>query len=380
MKRSVLALCLAASTLCAGQVRAAGRTHWVFEPSMKFDALCLAGVLADDPFYLRYYGKQHDELSARLTPEARAAFKNITAKYKAAGAIATASLALVMSASDAETLPELIAALEHPEAIKARFQATRFWDQGAWIPFEAARPDLITVLKWYQDIDFPAYWRADAEAPVRAAIESLRPQLETADVVPLIEQVLGRRLDTGDIQVVATRYCRPHGIRVTGDRFLTDPTYPKAVVLGIVGGTSVHEMMHPPFDPKDPRIVNAIAILRQDPFVQSRFVGHDPSFGYNTFEGYFDEDSVQALDQVINERVGFVFQGGDPAARWRRADNGLHVLAAAIYTLMKQEKFLESGEDYTTFLDRMVREGRLAPGKIEALYPKAEVAVATSPN
>lgn len=370
MKRTLLALSLSAAVL-GGQAQAAQSTRWSFTPSETFDALCLAGVMADDPFYVPYYQKQHDELGARLTPAARAAFKAITTRSKADGDIASAWLALTFSAAGAETLPQLISAAEHPEAMKAKLQAGRFWDADSWARFEALRPEILTMLRWYRDIDFAAYWRVDAEAPVKAALVEIAPQLEQTDVVPLVEQVLGRRLDTGEIHVVATRYCRPHGIRVTGDRFLTDPTYPKDRVLSIVGGTSVHEMLHPPFDPKDPRVLRAIEVARRDPFVQARFKDHNPSFGYNTIEGLFDEDSTQALDQIINERIGFAFKGGDAGERWRKADDGLHVMAAALYVLMKQEKFLESGQDYVTFLDRMVREGRLAPGKIEGLVPPA---------
>jgi hypothetical protein len=32
---------------------------------------------------------------------------------------------------------------------------------------------------------------------------------------------------------------------------------------------------------------------------------HDPSFGYNTTEGYIEEDSVQALEQIVSEKFGF---------------------------------------------------------------------------
>jgi hypothetical protein len=370
MKLAISSAVTAALLAACLPARAADHTRWRFEPSMKFDALCLAGVLADDPFYVPLYPKQYDELSARLTPEAREAFKRITERTKADGGIATAWLALVFSASDAETLPQMIQAAEHPARMKAALQKSRFWDDGGWARFEALQPDIVTALKWYRDIDFLAYWRADAEAPVKAAIAELTPQLDRADPVPLIEQVLGRKLDSGEIRIAGTRYCRPHGIRVTGDRFLTDPTYPKAIVLSIVGGTSVHEMLHPPYDPKDPRVINAMAVIAEDPFVQSRFNGHNPDFGYNSWAGYFDEDSTQALDQTINERIGFSFDGGDPARRWTMSDDGMHVLAAALHTLMVKEKFLDSGQDYTSFLDRMVKEGRLAPGKIEALVPE----------
>lgn len=365
MKNLILALWVAAA--CVHPAQAA--TRWTFIRSVNFDALCLAGVLADDPFYVPYYEKQHAELGRKLTPRARTAFKRITELSKADGDIATAWLALVFSASDAQTLPQLIAAAEHPAAIKRKLKASVYWDDKSWRRFERLRPDILAVLRWYRDIDFTAYWRADAEEPIKAALADLQPELQRADVIPLVERVLGRKLDTGEVRVVATRYCRPHGIRLLGNRFITDPTYPKDRVLAIVGATSVHELLHPPFDRQDPRILRAIAVARDDAFVQSRFHGHNPAFGYNTIEGLFDEDSTQALDQIINERIGFGFYGGDPAQRWVKSDDGLHVLAAAIYTLMKQEAFLDSGESYPDFLDRMVREGKLAPGRIEALVP-----------
>jgi hypothetical protein len=371
MNRFILAFCMTAALVSPAHTA----TRWSFTPSITVDALCLAGVLADDPFYVRYYEKQHEDLSRRLTPRARDAFKRITAQSKAEGDIATAWLTLLFSASDAKTLPQLIAAAERPADLEKKLRASAYWEDAAWERFERLRPDILVVLRWYRDIDFPAYWRADAEAPIEAAIADLQPELQKADVIPLVERVLGRKLDSNEIQVVTARYCRPHGIRILGNRFITDPTYPKDRMLAVVGGTSVHELLHPPFDPKDPRILRAIAVARDDPFVQSRFKGHNPAFGYNTIEGLFDEDSTQALDQVINEKIGFAFHGGDPAQRWAKSDEGLHVLAAAIYTLMKQEAFLESGQDYSSFIDRMVREGKLAPGKVEALVPEPVRAV-----
>ena len=89
MKRTLFALSLSAAVL-GGQAQAAQSTRWSFTPSETFDALCLAGVMADDPFYVPYYQKQHDELGTRLTAAARAAFKAITTRSKADGDIASA--------------------------------------------------------------------------------------------------------------------------------------------------------------------------------------------------------------------------------------------------------------------------------------------------
>lgn len=361
MKLTVFAI---AAFLATSPAVAAENTHWRFETSMKFDALCLTGVMGDDPYYVRHYQAQHDALAARLTPQAREAYRRIVVRTKADKDIATAWLALVFSATDAQTLPQMIAATEHPDAMKRKLQASRYWQDASWERFEALRPDILTILKWLRDIDFPAYWQTDAEPGLKDVIAEVQPQFESANVVPWVEQVLGRKLDSDEITVVAARYCRPHGIRITGARFLIDPTLVKIVGIGVVGGTSVHEMLHPPFDSADSRIQHAIAAVRNDPFIRVHYDGHNPAFGYNTFEGYFNEDSTQALDQVINEQLGF--RKATPVERWKNADDGMHVLAWALYTLMKQEDFLASG-DYPTFLDRMVREGKLASGKIEGL-------------
>ncbi|NEX94287.1 hypothetical protein [Caulobacter sp. 17J65-9] len=355
---------IAAALLIATPTTA--QTRWRLEPSLKYDALCLTGVLADDPFYVTHYEKERAELDGRLTPQAHAAFKRVHEAFKADGALAGPWLALAYSASDAETLDEMIAATEKPAAMRAAFARTTYWDDGAWQRFERLRPDLLIMLRWYRDSGFETYWAQRAGGPSQARARELAPKLAAADVVPTIERAIGRKLESDEITVYATRFCRPHGIRITGTRFLTDVMYGDDRVMAIIGATAIHEMMHPPFDPKDPRVKALIELLRQDPFVFGRWQAHDPKYGYNSFEGYVDENMVKALDQLIGEQVGIVYFT-DADQRWAQADDGMHVLAGAIYQLMKRENFLAGDEDATAFLDRMAREGKLAPGRIEPL-------------
>lgn len=54
-------------------------------------------------------------------------------------------------------------------------------------------------------------------------------------------------------------------------------------------------------------------------------------------------------------------------------------MTAAVYERMKAEAFLDGDEDATEFLQHMVRENKLAPGRIEELVPQA-VRRATSPT
>lgn len=56
------------------------------------------------------------------------------------------------------------------------------------------------------------------------------------------------------------RFSKPHGIRITGPRYITAYDYPLAIILR----NAVHEPMHPPFDPKNPMLWTALAPLHGD--------------------------------------------------------------------------------------------------------------------
>lgn len=59
--------------------------------------------------------------------------------------------------------------------------------------------------------------------------------------------------------------------------------------------------------------------------------------------------------------------GGDPRRYWKEQDDGIHVLAVAVYSLMKQQHFLDNHEPFPVFLNRMIRSGALSSGRIEEL-------------
>ena len=56
----------------------------------------------------------------------------------------------------------------------------------------------------------------------------------------------------------------------------------------------------------------AYAVPGQDSLLKRFTSDHHHSFGYNDLEGVLTEDTVQALDQIVSERLGF---GRDPAKR-----------------------------------------------------------------
>lgn len=346
-----------------------GDTDWRIETSPKYDAMCLIGTLAGDDFYTRYYETELAELKSLLSKETFAAAKRSYDAFKEAEILAGPWLALAYSAVDGDTLEAAISATETPQEMRRGLEASKYWDEREWSVFEQVRPDVLAMLRGFAEGGFTDWWQDNAERPSRARANELQPQLAKIDVVPMIEKAVGRELSSNRITLYATRLCRPHGIRITGDRFLLD-IVDSSDPLSVAGATAIHEMVHPPFDEKDERIARLIELLKKDSFVFQRWKSHDPAFGYNTFEGYVDEDVTKALDQLIGERVGMTYMD-DVEERWIQNDEGMHVLAAAVYELMTRERFLDGDEDATEFLDRMVREKKLVPGQIEALVPES---------
>jgi len=346
-----------------GAVRGQGSGHsatdWQLKPSLKYDALCLLNSLGGDPYYLRYYRKEYEHFHRLFTPAEQNAFIRLKRILKDEGhGIISAKLALYFSTVGDETLPEMIRTAHESSAMKLALEKTEYWDEGEWRNYEAARPALEDALKALDRVGFAAYWEANAKPRIEKRIAELTRDLPRYDIVGLIEADLGFRLPSHAITVYLLAYSEPHGIRITGLRFLTHESYPFEIVLH----NAVHESMHPPYHLSDPGVQDAIHRLEQDSLVVDKVRHHDPSFGYNTAAGYIEEDSVQALEQLICEKLGV---GRNPCKYWREQDGGMHVLAAALYDGYKQAQSKQP-RPYSRWLVEAVGSGELLGRRLQS--------------
>jgi len=337
-------------------------TQWDLQPSLKFDAICALNMLSGDPYYLEYYQADYDRLSKRLHPNELAAFVNLKRRIKDQnGGIISASLALYFSASEAESLDDLIRTVQDSSAMRRNLQATPYYSDDGWKLYEANRPDLEAAFRALKRIRFDEDWEKNVKPKIEQSRAAIAAKLPEYNVIPGVEAVLGSPRPTNKITVYLLYYSQPHGIKITGTRFLTHYSYPFRIVLR----NAIHEMMHPPYDlARDAELRSGLESLKSDAFLMNKVEHHDTSFGYNTLAGLEEEDCVQALEQIVAERFG---TGGDPRRYWREQDSGIHVLAVAIYSLMKEQKFDGSRESFPTFLKRQIRSGALAHGQIEKL-------------
>jgi hypothetical protein len=339
-------------------------TEWRVEPSLKYDTLCFLNILTGDPFYVRFYQDEYDKFAPEITPEAEEALANIKRVIKDENeGIVSALLTLYFSATADETIDDMLETVGDSETMRANLRRTEYYIEESWQTYDAVRGDLKTALEFLRDdLRFEEYWAAEIKPVLEKRIAEAEAELGTYNIVPAVEEHLGFPIASNEITVYLLYYVKPHGIRVTGMRYLADQSYP----LTNYPKTAVHELMHPPYDWEgDEELRTTMERFKEDAFVMDKVENHDPSFGYNTFEGYVEEDCVQALDMIINEKF---FPDYDARDRWKKRDDGMHVLAAALYSVMKQEDYNERGEVFRDFLVRIVEEEKLVPGKVEDIY------------
>lgn len=204
---------------------------------------------------------------------------------------------------------------------------------------------------------FPAYWEQNARPRIEKRIAELKQELPKYNVVPAIEQRLGHPLSSDRITIYLLAYSEPHGIKITGTRFITHESYPFRIVLH----NAVHEMMHPPYNANDPAIAASIEQLGRDPVILDKVEHHDKSFGYNTVPAYVEEDSVQALEEIVCEQFGVQ---RDSREYWKSQDGGIHVLAVAIYVQYQRALQSQSALAYPAWLVEAVKAGNLQGAKL----------------
>ena len=357
----IAALVCILPSFCLGQAFHTS-TDWDLQPSLTFDAICALNMLSGDPYYLEYYKADYERLSKQFKPEELAAFADLKHRIKDENhGIISASLALYFSAVDDKTLDDLIATVKDSSVMQGNLKATPYYDEDGWKLYEASRPDLETALRAMKRIGFEEDWRKNVLPKIEQSRVAIAAKLPEYNVIPAVEKVLGSPRPGNKITVYLLYYSEPHGIKITGTRFLTHYSYPFRIVLR----NAIHEMMHPPYDlAHDPELKRDLESLKSDSFLMNKVEHHDTSYGYNTLAGLEEEDSVQALEQIIAEKFGM---GGDPKKYWQEQDGGIHVFAVALYQLMKQQKFDGSKESFPMFLKRQFKAGAFANGKIEKM-------------
>lgn len=335
------------------------RTRWVVRGSEGFDALSFLSPLSGDPFYKQYYEAAVAEFEPLMPPAAMATLRAIKQQAAAADILLSPFLDLRFSAGPDATIGDLLSSMDQAERVlRPPLQASSYWAEESWAIFMQARPALRMVLEAMREAGFAAFRARRFDPKAAERLPALRQRLTHIDVVAEVERFTGRTLDP-TVEVVLLEFCKPHGIKVLGQKFLSAIDWDDDIVIRTAG----HELLHPPIDMNGPVGVSALAILGRDPLIRRIVAEHNRSFGYNSLEGLFDEDLASAVDQLVAERLGFARA---PRERWNDVDDGMHVMTAGLYRLMHETGYARTGGNLEAWLRTLIAAGGLEPARLHA--------------
>ena len=356
---------LAASAAAAGSVaippafaQEGSKTRWVVRTSEGFDALGFLSPLSGDPFYKQYYEKEVAEFAPRMPASVLtdiAVFKKLLADK---GEMMSPALYLYTSAGPDFTMEDVLASIDDPQRLRPGMEASPYWDPEAWPIFLQLIPRVRPMVEALREAGFREFRNKLVAPQAGVKLPPLRAKLAGVDVIRWAEFYTGRHFDP-TIEVIFMHFNKPHGIKITGQRYLTGLGYDDDITVRTAG----HEVLHPPVAMDGGPAKAAMAIFERDPLLQRILAERDKSYGYGSIEGMFNEGLTQTLDQLIGERLGIK---RDPGKRWRESDGGMHVLGAAFYGLMQNDGYAKTGGNLEQWVRRQADGGNLAPPRLHA--------------
>lgn len=354
-------LAAASNTLSPRALAQAGgtnKTRWQVRASEGFDALAFLGPLSGAELYTRYYGADATAFGSRLPQAIRDDIVKLSTEANTGDfGLLGPTLSVLFSNGNDATIETVLSALKaRNERILPGYQASQYWDEKQWSWFDTNAPRLEAIFTAMRDAGFAAFRAERAGPELNTRIADVQRSLGGFDVISWQQKLTGRTFDP-TIEIVLLQFSKPHGIKVQGQTFLQATDYDVPTTVRI----AAHEMLHPPVPMHGEVALAALKALEKDALMMRIVREHDPRWGYTTLDGYLDEDLTEALDQLISEALGVA---RNPADRWHKADDGMHVLAAGLYGLLRQDRWVETGGSIETWLGEATRKGSLAPANL----------------
>jgi len=353
-------------------------TRWEVKPSFKYDLCSFAGIMTGREFYTRYYPEMYAEWKKRLTPAAAFALKKID-EIIGPETPPGPRLCLIFSAmaDNDDSLSAIFRSLDRHDALPRASSNSAHGHRLDLQQWQALKPHLRLFLEFAQKENFESYWRQNLFPAINRQAPYLYQELQAFDVIGDLERFLVDWNFPDTIRVHVVRLLQPHALRLSGQRYVTDGSYPIHVTVR----SAYHELVHPYAE----RLVDSLLAapfkrLEDDSFLQLTMARLNRNTGYKNFRPFFHEEVAVAAEAWVAERRRMISQithtsssERDPQRAIRRylaeQDEGMHVLAAVIYSYLA-EGMKDDGQSYADFLRRLFDGGRLAPGKIEERYNK----------
>lgn len=301
-------------------------------------------IMTGDEFYVSRHPEAHALWSTRLSEGAKQAIASAVA-INDGSAMLGPQICSIISAIPGFHEADLATLLTRPDQ---EYEAWPYYTPEKWVQAKEMLQALLPAVRDLEDLGFHTYWTTERLPLIKSGIEVMHQSLSTLsiNIGHAAASMLGSSQFNPDdqLELYMCTFASPHGIRITGRRFISDVQFTPAVTTRV----GIHEMFHPPYELADVEVEAAALIA--DPLFQTSFQTKDPKFGYATETGFLEENIVEALELFVSQRAGLM---QDPIEYLLRHDEGSHTLSVVLLKYFHQVPKAED-ETFTTYLKRLV--------------------------
>ncbi len=311
------------------------KAPWELENKMKLDILsspnldllCLMNVLTGDPWYIAYHEQAFQKFGRNLSLRSRLCLKLVT-QFTHSNMISAWATWIVSAVPGFESgkMSDLLKDTKKIQRSLSQYAPMESkWK--AWLRTAIGMKLLGTVAREVEMKGFGDYWREQYLSKVQLRQDELSRWLIQYDLSSEIESMLGPGRAPEIITLYLCGLTEPHGIRISGLRFITGVSNSNEEVFGNL----IHEMFHPPYDRR--QLQEDETDLEKDPLVQESFRTKKPQYGYPTIDGFIEENIVEAMAVFATARLGLE---KDPLSYFAKHDEGSHKLSVVLFRAFKQ--------------------------------------------
>lgn len=323
--------------------------NFLIKESYNMDLLNFFNVLTGNDFYTKYHMEAYAKYKDILSEEAK---NNIKAMAEInSSAMLGPIMCLVISAVPDFNSRKLQEILADKEQIKHYFSNSVYFDEEEWNTKEKLIDLVILVVNELEERGFYKYWIEERLPKINECMNELKEFALQYNLQEEIESMLGITGNMEDITLYLCSFASPHGMKICGNNYISDYTFPMETTLLV----AVHEMFHPPYDSKN--LKNELNMIAEEPFFKKVFETKDPRFGYTEIDGFIEENVVEAMGLFVGEKLGLV---KDTTEYLKNHDEGSHVLSVILmkYFKLYPKTREQSFEDYFKYLVKQLPFGK----------------------
>ncbi|MCL2361042.1 MAG: hypothetical protein FWC73_04410 [Defluviitaleaceae bacterium] len=305
--------------------------------SYNMDMLCFLNIMTGDEFYVTRHKEAFERWYPQLSNTIKTKINEFTAKR--GNSMLSPTITLFTSSLNDFNNRNLVDMLGCFQEIENSMNMTPyiFGKEEFEAYFSFFTSTVIPVISELEKKGFYDFWVKNRLPAIREKCTEIDRRLGDYE----IDEIMSRfgDIDNSDCTIFLCSFADPLGIKLCGNNLITDASYSLDIILS----NATHELFHPPYKIK--RVRDYVQKLFDMPWVKDAFDNQDPNSGYNTMEGFIEENIVEALGIYVAIKLG---AGIQPYEYFKNHDGGSHVISPHFYHYLceNQKECSKPFEDY----------------------------------